>query len=247
MARSVKHEVHASKRNDILDVAQRLIYTKGYEQMSIQDVLDALKISKGAFYHYFDSKPALLEALIARLQLEVEGIVIPIVRDASVPALPKLQRIFDTSVRWKTAHKAYLLAFLRVWYLDDNAIVRQKATATMFERVAPLLAEVLRQGIDEGTFDANDPEQVAVVALSIMVGLGESFARELLALSPGQAGQRRLESRERLERILTAYARALERVLGLSPGRLELMDARSLDEWVLVPEEEHRVSVNGYR
>jgi AcrR family transcriptional regulator len=246
MARSVKHEVHASKRNDILDAAQRLIYTKGYEQMSIQDVLDELKISKGAFYHYFDSKPALLEALIMRMQLEVERIVIPIVRDAGIPALAKLQRIFDTSVRWKTAHKAYLLAFLRVWYLDDNAIVRQKATATMFERVAPLLAEVLRQGIDEGTFDANDPEQVAVVALSIMVGLGESFARELLALNPGQAAQR-LESRERLERILTAYARALERILGVLPGGIELMDARSLDEWVLAPEEEHGVSVNGYR
>ena len=63
MARKVKEEDYASRRNEILDAARTLVYTKGYEQMSIQDILDALKISKGAFYHYFDSKPALLEAL----------------------------------------------------------------------------------------------------------------------------------------------------------------------------------------
>ncbi len=62
MARIVK--AHAARRNEILDVAQRLIYTKGYEQMTIQDILSDLQISKGAFYHYFDSKQALLEAII---------------------------------------------------------------------------------------------------------------------------------------------------------------------------------------
>ena len=67
MARIVKEEVYAEKRNAILDVAQRLIYTKGYEQMTIQDMLDDLQISKGAFYHYFDSKQAVLEALVERM------------------------------------------------------------------------------------------------------------------------------------------------------------------------------------
>src|SRR5262245_58568880 len=54
MARVVKE--HAVRRGEILDVAQRLVYTSGYEQMTIQDMLDELQISKGAFYHYFSSK-----------------------------------------------------------------------------------------------------------------------------------------------------------------------------------------------
>ena len=53
MARIVKEEVRAVKRNEILDAASRFIYTTGYEQMTIQDILDELQISKGAFYHYF--------------------------------------------------------------------------------------------------------------------------------------------------------------------------------------------------
>jgi AcrR family transcriptional regulator len=61
MARIIKEHERSVKRNEIIDAAQRFIYTKGYEQMTIQDILDELQISKGAFYHYFDSKGALLE------------------------------------------------------------------------------------------------------------------------------------------------------------------------------------------
>ena len=51
MARPVKEHEYRVKRSAILDAARRLVQTKGYEQMAIQDVLDDLQISKGAFYH----------------------------------------------------------------------------------------------------------------------------------------------------------------------------------------------------
>src|SRR6266487_2074070 len=107
MARTVNEKEYRVKLNEILDVAQRLVYTKGYDQMAIQDILDELQISKGAFYHYFDSKPALLEALIERLGQEALRLLNPIVQDPHLGALDKLQRFFDTAVRWKTARKAF--------------------------------------------------------------------------------------------------------------------------------------------
>jgi AcrR family transcriptional regulator len=57
MARTVNEQEYAEKRGQILDAAQRLVYTKGYERMTIGDILADLQISSGAFYHYFDSKP----------------------------------------------------------------------------------------------------------------------------------------------------------------------------------------------
>ncbi|MEO8612545.1 MAG: helix-turn-helix domain-containing protein, partial [Chloroflexota bacterium] len=62
MVRVVKEQDYAEKRNEILDTAQRLVFSKGYERLTIQDILQALNISKGALYHYFDSKQAVLEA-----------------------------------------------------------------------------------------------------------------------------------------------------------------------------------------
>src|SRR5215471_17303124 len=104
MTRIVKE--HTVRRNEILDVARRFVYTKGYEQMTIQDILDALQISKGAFYHYFDSKQALLE----RMQEEAAQLVLPIVGDARLPALEKLQRVLDMLNRLKTARKEFFLS-----------------------------------------------------------------------------------------------------------------------------------------
>src|SRR5215472_4760327 len=102
MARTVNEQEYAVKRNEILDLAQRLVYTKGYERMTIQDILDELQISKGAFYHYFDSKQALLEALIERMGQDALQLLNPIVHDPRLGALEKLQRFFDTAVQWKT-------------------------------------------------------------------------------------------------------------------------------------------------
>src|SRR5438045_3888612 len=100
MARIVKEP--AVRRNEILDAAQRLINTRGYEQMTIQDILNDLQISKGGFYHYFDSKQALLEALLERMQNEIDRLLLPIAHDPHLPALAKLQHFFATFNRFKT-------------------------------------------------------------------------------------------------------------------------------------------------
>jgi AcrR family transcriptional regulator len=225
MPRTVNEAAHAVKRNEILDVTRRLIYTKGYEQMAIQDILDEIRISKGAFYHYFDSKPALLEAVIERMLDEATELLLPIVDDPHLGALEKLQRYFDTSVRWKTAQKAFLIELLRVWYTDHNAIVRQKMWATMSKRTMPMLIKIFHQGIREGVLDIPFPDQIGLVFLSVIQGMGDAWAELLLA--PDQHG----DKLERAERLVAAHNHALERVLGAPAGSISVMSAESLREW----------------
>ncbi len=175
MARIVKE--HSVRRNEILDVAQRLVYTKGYEQMTIQDILDDLQISKGAFYHYFDSKQALLEALIERMLDQGIQLILPIVQNPHLPALEKLQSYFATIARWRTAQKAFFLSLLRVWYNDDNAIVRQKMRSTIvIKGITSLLTGIIRQGIQEGVFTTSYPDQVGEVIVSLGFDFQETEA-----------------------------------------------------------------------
>ena len=223
MARIVKE--HAVRRNEILDVAQRLVYTKGYEQMTIQDILDGLQISKGAFYHYFDSKQALLEAILERIQEEAEQLLIPIVQDPHLPALDKLQRFFATLNQYKTTQKAFFLELLRVWYADDNAIVRQKARAAGVKWVTPWLSVIIRQGIEEGILTTSYPEQVGEVVLSLALDLGETLGGLLLSFEPDHDDMLRVEG------IVAAYTDALERTLGAPRGSLQIVDDETLKEW----------------
>ena len=81
MPRTLDPAAHAVRRDTFVDAAQRLITVKGYEEMSIQDVLAATGASKGAFYHYFDSKAALLDAVVERMVEQASVVVAPILED----------------------------------------------------------------------------------------------------------------------------------------------------------------------
>ena len=62
MARNAHPEV---TRQRILDAAKKLFAQKGYERTTIQDILDELEdLSKGAIYHHFKNKEAMLHALV---------------------------------------------------------------------------------------------------------------------------------------------------------------------------------------
>jgi AcrR family transcriptional regulator len=105
MVRTVNEATHTAKRKAILDAAKLAVETKGYEQMAIADLLGELRISSGAFYHYFDSKPALLSALIEGMEENIEQLVLPIIQDPNLSALAKLQRFFAALDEWKRAHQ----------------------------------------------------------------------------------------------------------------------------------------------
>ena len=57
---------HDERKNEIIDTAAALFELKGYEQCSVNDILTAIGIAKGTFYHYFKSKEEVLDAVIAK-------------------------------------------------------------------------------------------------------------------------------------------------------------------------------------
>ena len=114
-------------------------------------------ISKGTFYYYFVSKQSLLEALLDSIFETVIQLILPVTQDQNLSALEQLHLYAATSAKWKTERKEYLLSLIRVWYQDENAIVRQKMHAKGYKIVAPLLSEIVQQGVQEGTMTCAYP------------------------------------------------------------------------------------------
>ncbi len=229
MARTINEQEYAQRRNAILDATQQLVETKGYEQMTIQDILDALQISKGAFYYYFDSKVVLLEALVERGGERIEQLVLPIIHDRSIGALEKLQRFFATLDQEKIAHKRFVLAFLRVWYDDENAIVRHKLYRARVKRFTPWLSQIIQEGVEEGVFTTPYPDQAARMIMSLLEDLGYATVELLLS------EEREPSDLPRLQRSVVACADALERVLGAPAGCLQYATREELEVWLVPP------------
>ena len=226
MARIVNEAAYAARRNAILDAAQRAVETKGYEQMAIADLLSELQISSGAFYHYFDSKPTLLLALVERMVDQVEQLVLPIIRNPTLQAIEKLLRVFAVMDHRKRENMRFVLAFLHIWYGDENALVRHRLHVARVKRITPWLEQIIQQGIEEGVMTAPYPDQTARIVLSLLEDLGYAAGEMLLegTFSP--------ENVPLFERIATANMDALERVLGAPPGCLQYTSREELAQWM---------------
>lgn len=216
--------VHTVRREAFLDAALRLIQSKGYEQMSVQDVLDELEASRGAFYHYFDSKAAVLDAVVERMVIAATEAVAPVVADTSLSAPDKLARLFSGIARWKAERKDLVMALLRVWYSDDNAIARDKLRQRMIDRLAPMLGTIIAQGNAEGGFSVRSPDSARVI-VTLLQG-AQDLAVELFF-----ARQANAIPFDAVEGSFFAYTGALERILGVLPGSLRLIDESTLRMW----------------
>jgi len=225
MARTLDPAVHMVRREAFVEAAERLIQTRTYERTSIQDILDELGASRGAFYHYFESKQALLEAVIDRMVEAGLASVEPIVKDPTLSAADKIVRMFGGIGRWKTDRKELILGFIDVWVSDDHAIVREKFRRKLVTRFVPILSGIVRQGIEEGTFRVEAPDDTARVLMMLIQGLQEEATDLYVASQKGAVGFDAVVSR------FDSYTSAFERVLGVEAGSIDLVDRSILQAW----------------
>jgi len=225
VARTLNPATHTVRREAFIDAAQRLMQAKGFDQVSIQDLLDELDASRGAFYHYFESKQALLEAMVDRIVDAAMLVVYPVLEDPGLTAIAKLERVFSVIGAWKTERKALMLALLQVWMSDDNAIVREKIRRLSVTRLTPVLTPIIQQGVDEGTFDTKSPAETAHVLIVLLQGFQEGATEMFIARHAGTIPI------EVVERNFQSYTDSFERILGVSGGSISLVDAVTFHEW----------------
>lgn len=227
MARILKEDEYNAKRNEILDMARHLIYTKGYQQMTVQDVLDGLHISKGALYHYFASKEAMLAALIDRMEQEALQNLLPIARNPELTAIEKFRHYFEDSARWKSTQKELIIGILHMWFSNENAIIRQKLSEESVKMVAGIFETTICQGIAEGAFATPYPHQVALIIAGISLSLSDSIIAMILSTQVDRQAIKELED------TMSAYMDSIERILSVPAGTFHVFEPGAFDDWIL--------------
>jgi hypothetical protein len=118
-----------------------------------------------------------------------------------------------------------MLAVLRVWLSDGNALVRERFRHSVVDSLTPVLTTIVLDGIEDGSFTASHAEHVARVLVSLLLGANE-HAGELFTRY-----QAELVSVEEVEAALNAYPEAFERVLGARPGSLRWFEPGDIRRW----------------
>ena len=149
----------------------------------------------------------------------------PILVDPFLPAVRKLEQIVGAFARLKAQSKDLMVALMEVMNSDANALFREKLRRMADDRLGPVLAAVIQQGVKEGTFRPVGGDEAIWVVLSLMHGYQQVAAEQFIARQENRIGF------DAVERTNTAYSEAFERVLGASPGSLRLVDDATLHFW----------------
>jgi AcrR family transcriptional regulator len=184
--------------------------------MTIEDVLAKLQMSKGALYHYFRSKRALLEGIVESMGESASRALQPVVDDPSLGAVGKLRAYFDMSTTWKAENLTAVTITMRLWHDENNALLRQKMSQESMRTTTPLLESIIRQGCDEGVFDTGHPRAAAI----IVTGMGLHLADAIIDAMEADGSVGLDASGAHTSDVIAAYVEAFERILGARPGSL---------------------------
>ncbi|MCB1495493.1 MAG: TetR family transcriptional regulator [Bauldia sp.] len=162
-ARTTAEETRAR----IIETAEALFRRLGFAKTAVADIAGELGMSPANVYRFFPSKHAIVEAICVRCLGELDETVWAVARSRG-SAANRLDRLFhgvlryhrDNFVEEKRVHDIVLIAIDEDW----DAIMAHKET------VRTTVELILRDGIDNGEFEAVDPKETSRLLMRAMVG-----------------------------------------------------------------------------
>lgn len=127
----------------------------------MNDVMKKLGIAKGTIYHYFNSKESLLEAVVEKTVDEYLSMMQKLLDETKGAALERM-KVLITSGRVGPANDPILEQLHR----PGNVGMHTRQLAVAMLGLAPLYANVIQQGCDEGVFHTDYPLECAEFLLS---------------------------------------------------------------------------------
>jgi AcrR family transcriptional regulator len=200
----------AQSRSRILEAAREIFFRDGFMAANLDDVAKGAGVAKGTLYRYFENKAELYVAVLASNGEQFERKLREAGRGADRSAPDRIRRIARFYLAHWTQNRDYFQIF---WALENQPVIGDlpegvlEEVTRLWQSCLRILAEVVQQGIDEGSLAPCDPWEVANLLWTLSNGLiqGES--------SPPH---RRIRQRPLAE----TFVRAIDIVLvGLTPSR----------------------------
>lgn len=189
------------RRNEILDVAERLFCAKGFDNTSTNDILAEIGIARGTLYYHFRSKEDILDAMIERLTNQLIEKAAVIAMDESVPVL---ERLTCTMLSLNIDNELGNMVMEQV-HRPQNALMHQKMETMLLSRVNKLITKIAEDGIRQGLMQTDYPAEAVEMIMTYSYSAFDSMVHY---------------SEEEKQRKIMGFIYHTERVFGMENGAL---------------------------
>jgi AcrR family transcriptional regulator len=161
-------------RSRILEAAIKLFSRHGYNKASVDDICTEAGISKGAFYHHFESKQKLFLALLDGWLQSIDD-AIETSKDKTAPET--FMQMTEAFPNFFEAAGEHLPMFLEFWLQASRDKKIWEASIAPYRRYHKYFTSLIKKGVEEGSFVEVDPELASRMIVSTAMGL---FLQSLL-------------------------------------------------------------------
>ncbi len=185
------------RKLELLKIAYDLFLSEGYENTSVDTIIEKAGIAKGTYYYYFESKEAMLEE-VCMMMIDGEKEKAMQIVDADIPVPQKIVGIISSfSPERKEATITDTLN------KPENILMHDMVNKKIVEVVAPILTKVAEQGVKDGIFDCDNIYERVRMILIVSNTLFEDYMIS--------------------ERDVIVFIDMVEKLLGAKPGTMDLI------------------------
>ena len=212
-----------STKQAIMDTAERLFFRDGYARTSVDGILAELNSSKGCFYHHFESKVAVLQALCAQRAIRARAAFAQ-ADTSGLNAAERLNRLLYFALPIRRGEERFIELLLPMMLTSEGTILCTEYGRSLLTAFEDALILILAEGDADGSFFTDTPEGMARILLTL---LNTFWYETAMAASRCNAERKGLDINDILP-IVRLYRNALERLTHAPFGSVEIIRAAEL-------------------
>lgn len=148
---------------NIIAVSEKLFLETGYEKTSMQDIVNALGMSKGAIFHHFKSKEDILHAVLNKQSEYMLQTYYKWLEETKTNnAREKIIALLEKSLKDRES-RTDIDSLVSSQLSNHRFIVANMQSSV--NKSAPILAKLLREGVKDGSITTQNPDECAEVFL----------------------------------------------------------------------------------
>jgi AcrR family transcriptional regulator len=155
-----------ARRGELIAAARKVFARKGVASSAVSDIVKAAGVAQGTFYLYFKTKSDVVNAVVEQMTDEMVDSIERSVTTSDMGAVARLLAFRDAILAVTSDPVGWELA--EIYHRPENRVVHDRMAERLVPCLVPLVEGIVRQGVAEGVFAAENP---SVSAWFVLGGL----------------------------------------------------------------------------